>query len=63
MNGMKVIVIGGKRATQGLVALLARQGIEAAPEPRLTVGRNYAYNRFQYIRRKMREGLIHDEDC
>ncbi len=72
---MKVIVIEGKRATQGLVALLARHGIEAvatsgeskpmlaAPEPRSTTGRNYASNRFQYIRLKMREGLSNDEDC
>lgn len=24
--------------------------------------KNYAYNRFQYIKQKMREGLINDED-
>ncbi|MCH8864804.1 MAG: hypothetical protein IIB13_05530 [Chloroflexi bacterium] len=75
MNGMKVIVVGGKKATQGPVALLARQGTEAvatsgesksmlaAPEPRLTIDENYVHDRFQYIRQKMREGLSNDEDC
>lgn len=75
MNGMKAIVVEGKEATQRLVALPAGQGVEAvatsgelkpmisAPEPSSTAGRNYAYNRFQYIRLKMREGLSNDEDC
>ncbi len=72
---MKVIVVEGKKARQGPVALLAGQGIEAvatsgeskpmlsAPEPHLTAGKSYAANRFQYIRLKMREGLNNDEDC
>ncbi len=72
---MKVIVVEGKKARQGPVALLAGQGIEAvapsgelkqmlaAPEPCSTADRNYATNRFQYISLKMREGLISDEDC
>ncbi len=69
-----MVVVEGKGATQGLAALLARRGIEAvatsgelkqmlsAPEPLSAIDENYAYNRFQYIRQKMREGLIHDED-
>ena len=39
------------------------QRLSLSSEPRLMVGKNYAYNRFQYIKQKMREGSINDEDC